>query len=97
MTNAALESSAFIGTLTLGHVLATTGVVISDVVVLRHTYTVGGLETAADLTPEKVLEYTRRQSINNKLGKPHHGYGSSSSLTAGVALASWSPTRTTVS
>lgn len=69
MTNAALESSAFIGTLTLGHVLATTGVVLSDVVVLRHTYTIGGLETAADLTPEKVLEYTRRQSINNKLGK----------------------------
>lgn len=68
MPNAALESPAFIGTLTLGHVLAKTGFVLSDVV-LRRTYTLGGLGTAADLTPEKVLEYTRRQSINNKLCK----------------------------
>ena len=37
--------------------------------VVRHTYTIGGLETAADLTPENLLDYTRRQSINNKLGK----------------------------
>lgn len=36
---------------------------------MRHTYTAGGLETAADLTPAKVLEYTRWQTLNNKLGK----------------------------
>lgn len=69
MTTAAVETSAFTGELTLGHILATTGVDLADVVVVRHTYTVGGLETAADLTPAKVLEYTRRQTINNKLGK----------------------------
>ena len=69
VTTAAVETSAFTGELTLGHILATTGVDLADVVVVRHTYTVGGLETAADLTPAKVLEYTRRQTINNKLGK----------------------------
>lgn len=57
------------GDLNLGHVLAATGVDPADVVVLRHTYTEGGLESAADLTPEKVLDYTRRQGISNKLGK----------------------------
>jgi hypothetical protein len=57
------------GELTLGHILAASGIALDEVVILRHTYTVGGLETSADLTPEKVLDYTRRQSINNKLGK----------------------------
>jgi hypothetical protein len=62
------------GDLCLGHLLAATGVDLNDIVVLRHTYTVGGLETASDLTPELVLDYTRRQGISNKLGKtpPHH-------------------------
>ena len=55
VTTAAVETSAFTGELTLGHILATTGVDLADVVVVRHTYTVGGLETAADLTPAKVL------------------------------------------
>lgn len=36
---------------------------------LWHTYTVDGLEPANDLTREKVLDYTRRQGINNKLGQ----------------------------
>lgn len=66
---ASLATSAFIGELNLGHLLTLTGVELADVVVVRHTYTTGGLETAADLTPEKLLDYTRRQSINNKLGK----------------------------
>lgn len=69
VTTAALATSAFTGELTLGHVLASTGVDLANVVVVRHTYTIGGLETTADLTHEKVLEYTRRQSINNKLGR----------------------------
>jgi hypothetical protein len=62
------------GDLCLGHLLAATGVDLSDIVVLRHTYTVGGLETASDLTPDLVLDYTRRQGISNKLGKtpPRH-------------------------
>lgn len=62
------------GDLCLGHLLAATGVSLSDIVVLRHTYTVGGLETASDLTPDLVLDYTRRQGISNKLGKtpPRH-------------------------
>ena len=53
----------------LGHVLEGAGIDLSDVVVLRHTYTDGGLASPADVTPQKVLEYTRRQGIDNKLGK----------------------------
>lgn len=49
--------------------MAAAGLDLNDVVVIRHTYTVGGLETAADLTPDKVLAYTRKQSLVNKLGK----------------------------
>ena len=49
VTTAALATSAFIGELNLGHLLTLTGVELADVVVVRHTYTTGGLETAADL------------------------------------------------
>jgi hypothetical protein len=57
------------GDLTLGHILAASGIALNDIVILRHTFTLGGLETSADLTPDKVLDYTRRQGINNKVGK----------------------------
>ena len=63
------------GALTLGHVLEATGLDLDEVVVLRHTFTEGGLESAADLTPEKVLDYTRVQGIHgSKLGPapPRH-------------------------
>lgn len=56
------------GDLTLGHIFAAAGIDPSHVVVLRHTYTVGGIETPADVTPKKLLNYIRRQSIGNKLG-----------------------------
>ena len=64
-----MTSATITGDLSLGHILAATGLDFSDVVILRHTYTVDGLESASDLTPEKVLDYTRRRGINNKLGK----------------------------
>lgn len=57
------------GDLTLGHVFDAAGLDLNEVVVLRHTYTATGLVTPADVTPPKVLEYARRQGINNKLGK----------------------------
>lgn len=57
------------GELTLSHVFAAAGLDADEIVVLRHTYTEGGLESPADLAPEKVLDYTRRQGQNNKLGK----------------------------
>lgn len=63
------------GDLRLGHVLEATGVDLSKIIVLRHTFNPNGLRTADDLTPDKVLAYTRHQIINNsKLGKqpPRH-------------------------
>lgn len=57
------------GNLTLSHILAAAGVDLDEVLVVRHTYTKGGLEVPADLTPEKVLAYTRIQTIGNKVGK----------------------------
>jgi len=69
VTTHAHATPALNGELTLGHILATTGVDFADVVVVRHTYTVDGLATAADLTSEKVLAYTRAQSLVNKLGR----------------------------
>lgn len=56
------------GDLTLGHILAATGIALNDVVVLRHTYIADGL-AVGDLTPANVLEYTRKQGLNNKLGR----------------------------
>lgn len=49
--------------------MTSAGLNLAELVVVRHTYTAGGLETAADLTPEKVLAYTRSQHLVNKLGK----------------------------
>lgn len=71
----AVMTPTLTGDLTLGHVLEATGLDPDDVVVLRHTFTEDGLESAADLTPEKVLEYTRVQGIHgSKLGPtpPRH-------------------------
>jgi hypothetical protein len=65
----AVSTTTPTGDLTLAHILNAAGVDLADVVVLRHTYTRGGLETAADLTPANVLHYTRRQELNNKVGK----------------------------
>lgn len=61
--------STFTGHLRLGHVLAATGIDLTDVVLLRHTLTPDGLRTADDLSQSKVLDYTRRQVVDNKLGK----------------------------
>lgn len=57
------------GALLLGHIFSSADLQPSQVVVLRHTYTANGLETPADLTPEKVLAYVSRQDVDNKLGK----------------------------
>lgn len=58
------------GHLRLGHVLEATGIDLAEIVVLRHTFNPDGLRSAADLTPGKILAYTRHQIIiNSKLGK----------------------------
>ena len=57
------------GELTLEHVLSSAGIPLESVLVLRHTYTSGGLRSEADLSDEKVLEYVRRQEVGNKVGK----------------------------
>ncbi|MGV9833049.1 GIY-YIG nuclease family protein [Nocardia niigatensis] len=58
------------GDLCLGHILAATGIDLSDIAILRHTSNDDGLASPVDLTPEKVLGYTRRQlNKNSKLGK----------------------------
>lgn len=64
-----MTTDNFSGDLSLGHVFGAAGLDVNGLMVLRHTYTQGGLESPADLTPEKVLDYTRRQGLNNKLGK----------------------------
>lgn len=63
-------TNSFHGNLTLGHILNAAGIQQSDVLVIRHTYNSDGLVSAADLTDEKILEYTRQQSHRNKIG-PH--------------------------
>lgn len=65
------ESSSA-GDLTLGHLLDAAGIDPAEVVVLRHTYTSAdeiALSGPEDITPPRVLAYTRRQSQRNKLGK----------------------------
>lgn len=64
-------TASLTGDLTFGHLLAAAGLDPRDVVVIRHTYTPGGLQSEADLTPERLLAYTRRQGAGpkHKLGK----------------------------
>lgn len=64
-----VTTATIAGHLRLSHVLAATGIDPTDVVVLRHTFTSDGLRTADDLTPSKIFDYTRRQVVDNKLGK----------------------------
>lgn len=61
-------SYSFQGDLTLGHILSAAGIAHSDALVIRHTYNSDGLASEADLTDEKILAYTRRQSHRNKIG-----------------------------
>lgn len=61
--------AALSGNLAFGDVLRVAGLAPSDVVVLRHTPTDDGLRVLDNLTLEEVLEYTRWQSVGNKLGK----------------------------
>lgn len=49
------------GDLALGHVLTATGVDLAKVLVIRHTFIANGLTGPADLTAEKVWDYTRKQ------------------------------------
>lgn len=68
-----MTSAAITGDLCLGHILAVTGLDLSDIAIIRHTYTDNGLRSPSDLTAEKLHDYTRTQGINNKLGKkPQH-------------------------
>ncbi|MBB5923652.1 hypothetical protein FHR81_004723 [Actinoalloteichus hoggarensis] len=56
-------SPTITGDLRLGHVLAAADVDPDAAVALRHTYQADGLRSAADLTPDKVLAYTRAQKL----------------------------------
>lgn len=60
--------SSISGELKLGHLFAAAGISPSDVLVIRHTYNADGLATEADLTDDRILAYTRRQSHRNKIG-----------------------------
>ncbi|MGS0688756.1 GIY-YIG nuclease family protein [Nakamurella sp. GG22] len=61
------------GRLTLGHVFGAAGVEPESVLALRHTYNPGGLASASDATPDKVLRYTRQQGLGNKIGSQPPG------------------------
>lgn len=68
---AALQDAAgHLGALHLMHILLATGVDPADVVIIRHTFNKDGLRTPSDVTPERVLEYTRQQGVErgHKLG-----------------------------
>lgn len=62
-------TASITGDLKLGHVFDAAGLDLSEVVLLRHTYTADGLAAPADVTPGNLLAYVRKQAINNKLGK----------------------------
>jgi hypothetical protein len=62
------DATNLAGELTLGHVLAASGLAWTDVIVLRHTFTDSGLRGVDDLTAAKVLDYTRWQGVGNKVG-----------------------------
>ncbi|WP_291382645.1 GIY-YIG nuclease family protein [Demequina sp.] len=55
------ESGRWQGNLTLGDVLISAGVQLSDVLAIRHTFKEEGLASPSDATAEGVMTYTRRQ------------------------------------
>lgn len=63
-----MTTSSRAGDLTLGHIFTAAGLGLDGLMILRHTYTSTGL-VPGQLTPESVLDYTRRQDIGNKVGK----------------------------
>lgn len=58
------------GDLDLGHVITTAGIDLDAVIAVRHTYNTDGLAGPQDLTPEKVLMYTRRQGFRKFPAQP---------------------------
>jgi hypothetical protein len=64
------RADGYLGGLHLGHILATTGIDLTEVVIVRHTYNKDGLRTPSDISPENVLAYTREQGVEkgHKLG-----------------------------
>ena len=69
IASSALDDSDRRGELRLGDILAAAGVDAAEAVVLRHTHKADGLRGPEDLVPERLLEYTRRQGLSNKLGR----------------------------
>lgn len=55
--------------LRFGDILAAAGLNPTEVMLIRHTYTKGGLETALDLADDRLLAYTRIQGVSNKVTK----------------------------
>lgn len=62
-----MTEHSWTGRLALGTILDTAGVRIDDILAIRHTFTADGLTGTADLTHDKVLAYTRRQTHGNKV------------------------------
>lgn len=58
-----MEDAAW--SLTLGDVLHAAGVDAQDVLVIRHTYKNDGLLSRTETTPERLLAYTREQSLTS--------------------------------
>lgn len=49
----------------MDHLLAAAGVVnVDDVLIIRHVYKPDGLRSSSDLTPDRVLAYTRAQDLS---------------------------------
>lgn len=60
------------GAMALGHILALGGIAdLSGVLVIRHTFTKGGITQAGEATPDNLLAYTRGQSLNPRTFPPH--------------------------
>lgn len=57
------------GDLTLGNLFTAATIDPCDVLLLRHTYTADGLTGVSDLSDAKILDYSRIQEIDNKIGK----------------------------
>lgn len=57
------------GNLTLGHLYQAAGVEPDDILVIRHTLTPNGLTDEGDAKGRRLLQYTREQSLRNKVGK----------------------------
>lgn len=68
MTSATPDTNTSrIGEFRLGHIFEAAGLDRSKLLVIRHTFRPDAIRSAADVTPESVFDFPRKQSVSTQI------------------------------